>query len=66
MGDGIRDSRPLLICLSNALPNPVIAAVRPRSIAVVELEDSFVISYLEAPVEAPKVVMAGWIDGLRR
>ncbi len=55
----IKDSKHVLFCLSNGIPNPLIAAVRPRAISVVELEDKFVISYLEAPVEAPNQVIAG-------
>ncbi|MEA3273860.1 MAG: hypothetical protein U9Q81_00865 [Pseudomonadota bacterium] len=62
----IKDSKHILFCLSNAIPNPLIAAVRPRAISVVELDEKFVISYLEAPVEAPNQVMAGWIESLRK
>lgn len=65
IADGILDSRHLLFCLSNAIPNPLIAAVRPRAISVVELADRFVISFLEAPVEAPNQLMAAWIEALR-
>jgi len=62
----IKDSKHVLCCLSNAIPNPLIAAVRPRAISVVELEDKFVISFLEAPVDGPNQVMASWIEGLRK
>jgi hypothetical protein len=66
IADDIKDSKHVLFCLSNAIPNALVTAVRPRAISVVELEDRFVISYLEAPVEAPNQVMAGWIEALRR
>jgi hypothetical protein len=66
IADDVKDSKHLLFCLSNAIPNALVPAVRPRAISVVELEDSFVISYLEAPVEAPNQVMAGWIEALRK
>jgi hypothetical protein len=52
----IKNSKHLLFCLSNAIPNMPVPAVRPRAISVVELDDRFVISYLEAPVEAPNRV----------
>jgi hypothetical protein len=61
-----KDSKHVIFCLSNAIPNPLIAAVRPRAISIVELEDRFVISFLEAPVEGPNQVMTGWIEGLRK
>jgi len=66
IADDIKDSKHLLFCLSDAIPNALIPAVRPRVISVVELVDKFVISYLEAPVEAPNQVMAGWIEALRK
>ena len=62
----IKGSKHVLFCLSDAIPNPLIAAVRPRALSVVELEEKFVISFLEAPVEGPNKVMAGWIEGLRK
>lgn len=60
IADDIKDSKHLLFCLSNAIPNALVTAVRPRAISVVELADKFVISYLEAPNQ----VMAGWIEAL--
>jgi hypothetical protein len=62
----IKDSKHVLFCLSNAIPNALIPAVRPRAVSVVELEDRFVISFLEAPVEKPNQVIAGWIEALRQ
>jgi len=53
-------------CLSNALPNPLIGSARPRVASVVESDDSFGISRLEAPVEAPSQFIAGWVEALRR
>jgi hypothetical protein len=62
----IKDSKHILFCLAAAIPNPLIVAVRPRAVSVVELEDKFIISFLEAPVEGPNQAMAGWIEGLRK
>lgn len=62
----IIDSKHLLFCLSNDTPNPLIAAVCPRAVSVVELADKFVISFLEALVEAPNQASAGWIEALRK
>lgn len=66
IAEDIRDSKHLLFCLSSGIPNPLIAAVRPRALSVVELADRFVVSYLEAPVEGPNAVMAGWVEALRK
>lgn len=66
IGAGIRDSKHVIFCMSSAIPDPLIPAVRPRVISVVELGDRFVISFLEAPVEAPNRLMAGWVEALRR
>jgi len=66
VADGIRGSKHLIFCLSNAIPNALIAAVRPRAVSVVETDDRFVISWLEAPVEGPNQVIAGWVEALRK
>jgi hypothetical protein len=61
----IKASKHILFCVANAIPNPLIAAVRPRALSVVEMDHKFVISYLEAPVETANQLMAGWIEGLK-
>jgi hypothetical protein len=61
----IRDSRHVIFCLAKAIPYPLIASVGPRMISVVELADRFVVSYLEAPMEAPNQLMAGLVEALR-
>jgi hypothetical protein len=40
-------------------------AVRPRSIAVCELENSFVVEFLEVPKEELHSLMESWAKGLR-
>jgi hypothetical protein len=66
IADEIKASKHALFCVANAIPNPLIAAARPRAISVAELDDKFVISYLEAPVETANQLMAEWIDSLKR
>jgi hypothetical protein len=61
----IKDSKHVLFCLANTIPNPLIPAVRPRAVSIVELEEKFVISFLEAPMEKPNQVISGWIEALR-
>ena len=40
--------------------------MRPRAVSLVETDDRFVISWLEAPVEGPNQVVAGWVEALRK
>ena len=47
--DKIRAAKNLLCCFGKVLPKPEVLAVRPRSIGVAEMEDAFVISFMEAP-----------------
>jgi len=55
----------LIFCFGKQLPNTKIMAVRPRSIGVVELADSFVVDFLEVPNEQLQIVQVGWIKDLK-
>jgi hypothetical protein len=66
IADEIKASKHALFCVANAIPNPLIAAARPRAISVAELVDKFVISYLEAPVETANQLMTDWITSLKK
>ena len=48
-----------------SIPNAMIASVRPRSIAVNELSDKFVINFMGAPMEAPTDTMIEWVDSIK-
>jgi hypothetical protein len=61
----ILDSRNILFCMSGAIPNAMIAAVRPRSIAVNELRDMFVVNFMEAPMEATTNTMVEWVSSIK-
>jgi len=65
IADGIEASKHVLFCVANAIPNPLIAAARPRAVSVVELADRFMISHLEAPVEKVNQLLADWVGSLR-
>lgn len=66
IADEIKAAKHVLFCVANAIPNPLIAAVRPRAVSVVELEAKFAISYLEAPVEQVNQLLSDWVDSLRK
>jgi len=62
----IKDTKNIVFCFGAAIPNTKILAVRPRSIAVAELENSFVIEFMEAPIEQLHNVMEAWAQGLKK
>ncbi|MGE4510872.1 MAG: DUF6858 family protein [Sulfurimonadaceae bacterium] len=62
----IKDAKNIVFCFGAAIPNTKILAVRPRSIAVAELENSFVIEFMEAPIEQLHNVMESWAMGLKK
>ena len=56
----IKDAKNIIFCFGAAIPNTKILAARPRSIGVAELEDSFVVEFMEAPKEPLTEVMSKW------
>ena len=42
----------------------IFLAVRPRSIGVAEMADSFVVSFLEAPNPEANAAMESWVKGI--
>ena len=61
----ILDAQDIVFCFGIAIPNPQVLAVRPRSIGVAELQDKFVISFMEAPMPVANTAMEAWALGLR-
>lgn len=55
----------VVFCFGFALPNPTVMAVRPRSIGVCDTGDSFVVSFLEAPMQPANDAMEGWVRAIR-
>ena len=56
----IKDAQNIIFCFGKAIPDTKILAARPRSIGVCELENSFIIDFLEAPKEELNSVMENW------
>ena len=56
----ILDAKNIVFCFGAAIPNSKILAVRPRSIGIAELKDSFMIEFMEAPKEKLHNVMQSW------
>lgn len=55
----------VIFCFGFALPNPMVLAVRPRSIGVADMGSKFVVSFMEAPMQPANEAMEAWAKGLR-
>jgi hypothetical protein len=62
--EGIIAAKNIVFCFGIKLPKAEMMAVRPRSIGVVEYEDRFVISFLEAPMPIANQAMESWAKAL--
>ncbi len=60
----IKDAKNIICCFGKKLPKPEILAVRPRAIGVALMEDSFVVSFLEAPNPEANAAMEKWAKGI--
>lgn len=54
----------VLFCFGKKLPEPMILAVRPRSIGVCETDTHWVISFMEAPNPELTNIMIKWTEEL--
>ncbi|WP_321467835.1 DUF6858 family protein [Halarcobacter sp.] len=61
----IKEAKNIVFCFGKEIPTPEVLAVRPRSIGVVELENSFVVNFLEAPNEQANVAMENIVKSLK-
>jgi hypothetical protein len=61
----ILDAKNIIFCFGFTIPNPQVLGLRPRSIGVAETEDSFVISFMEAPMPVANVAMETWAMAIR-
>lgn len=60
----IKDAKNLIFCFGMKIPNPEVLAVRPRSIAVADLGDSFMVSFMEPPMQVATDFMEDWCKAL--
>ena len=65
IGEGILDAQNIVFCFGITLPNPQAMAVRPRSIGVVELDEVFVVTFMEAPMPLANVAMEAWAKSIK-
>jgi len=62
--EGLKSAKNLIFCFGKQIPNTQILAVRPRTISVSELENSFSIDFLEVPNEQLQVLVEKWVKSL--
>ncbi|RUM70071.1 MAG: hypothetical protein DSZ07_03235 [Sulfurovum sp.] len=58
------DAKNIICCFGKDLSNPLMLAVRPRSFGVVELDDKFVVSFMDAPNPQAHEVMVSWVKSI--
>lgn len=61
----ILDAKNIVFCFGFTIPNPQVLGLRPRSIGVAEMEECFVVSFMEAPMPVANVVMETWAHAIR-
>ncbi len=61
----ILDAKNLLFCFGHTIKNIEILAFRPKSIAMCETKDSFVLEFLETPRPEVNAWMQSWIKELQ-
>ncbi len=61
----ILDAKNIIFCFGYTIPSPQVLGLRPRSIGVAEMEDCFVISFMEAPMPVANIAMETWALGIR-
>lgn len=60
----IKDAKNIICCFGKALPKPEMLAVRPRAIGIAEMEESFVVSFMEAPNVDANTAMVTWVKSI--
>jgi len=62
----IKDMQQLIFCFGPAIPATKVAAVRPRTLGVSELEDHFVVDFMDAPKAKLNAIMENWVESMRQ
>ncbi len=60
----IRGAKNLICCFGKVLPKPEVMAVRPRSIGIADMGDTFMINFMEAPNPDANAAMEKWVKAI--
>ena len=63
--ENIIDAKNLIFCFGHTIKNMEILAFRPKSIAICETEESFVLEFLETPRPEVNAWMQSWIEEIK-
>jgi len=64
--DTVVNARNLLFCFGHAIKNIEVLAFRPKSIAICETKESFILEFLETPRPEVNAWMQSWIKELQK
>jgi hypothetical protein len=64
INSNIIGAKNIICCFGKQLTSASMLAVRPRSIGVVEYQDSFIVSFMDAPNPQAHDVMIGWVKSI--
>jgi hypothetical protein len=64
MSKDILAAKNIICCFGKQLPNPLLMAVKPRSIGVVEMQEKFVISFMDVPNAEAHKTMVEWVESI--
>ena len=58
------DAKNIIFCFGVQLPKAEMLGIRPRSIGVVETEESFIVSFMDAPNPQAQQFMMEWVEAI--
>jgi len=62
--EGLVEAKNIIFCFGKQLPSTQMLAVRPRSIGVSQVNDSFSIDFLEVPNPQLQEVVCQWVNSI--
>jgi hypothetical protein len=66
IADDIVDVKMAIFCFGPDLSMPQLAGVRPRSISVVEHNDKYTVTFMNAPAPMIQDTMTAWCEALKK
>jgi hypothetical protein len=60
----ILDAKNIICCFGKQLPKAEMLAIRPRAIGVAEMNESFVVSFMDAPNPQAHEAMSSWVKSI--
>ena len=65
IAEEIKDAKNLICCFGKALPKAEMLGIRPRSFGVVDMGDSFIVSFMDAPNPDAHAAMETWVKAIQ-